>query len=379
MRVCSVFFCFLISVGILISSAVDGEAQETIRALILRDVSQFTIAGEEMALKDLTTGHLFFHNRKWTSITIERGPGARLTVRGMGISAPALLLTSPRSFFSINGRRYRAQIRVYPANSRDLWAINELPQEDYLVGLINWEISSQWPMEAVKAQVVAARTYAVFQKISRQGELFDVESTVADQVYGGMEREDFRSRKAVKDTGRELILYRGTPAFAVYHSCCGGRTESPEYLWAGSFPYLRSMDCPYCLDSPHFVWNYQVDGIRLRSALNQISSLGTRVLGIRIGQRSESQRILQVSIQGERDRVEIAGPDFRKFLGRDLLRSTNFVVKENNGVFSFAGLGWGHGAGLCQWGTKGMAEAGENYHSILRYYYKNVTVGRFSG
>ena len=379
MRVCSAFFCFLLSVGVLISSAVDGEAQETIRALILRDVSQFTIAGEEMMLKDLTTGHLFFNNRKWTSITIERSLGARLIVRGMGISAPTLLLTSPRSFLSINGRRYRAQIRVYPANSRNLWVINELPQEDYLVGLINWEISSQWPIEAVKAQVVAARTYAVFQKLSRQGELFDVESTVADQVYGGMEREDLRSREAVKDTDRELILYRGAPAFAVYHSCCGGKTESPEYLWTGSFPYLRSMNCPYCLDSPHFVWNYQVDGVRLRSALNQFSSLGTRVLGIRIGPRSESQRILHVFIQGERDRVEIAGPDFRKFLGRDLLRSTNFVVKENNGVFSFAGLGWGHGAGLCQWGTKGMAEAGENYQSILRYYYKNVTIGKFSG
>jgi stage II sporulation protein D len=378
LRVFSFFFYFLLSVGVLISSTVDGEAKETLRALILRDVSQFTIAGEEMVLKDLTTGHLLFHNRKWSSITIDRSPGARLTVRGLGISAAAFLLTSPRSLLSINGRRYRDQIRVYPANSRDLWVVNELPLEDYLMGLINWEISSQWPMEAVKAQVVAARTYALFQKSNRRGDLFDVEATVADQVYGGMEREDSRSLKAVRDTDREVILYRGAPVFAVYHSCCGGKTESPEYLWAGSFPYLKSMDCPYCLDSPYFVWNYQVDGVRLRSVLNQISSLGSRVTGIRIGPRNESQRILQIAVQGERDQVEIAGPDFRKFLGRDLVRSTNFVVNEKNGVFSFAGLGWGHGAGLCQWGTKGMAEAGENYRSILSYYYKDTTTGKLS-
>jgi stage II sporulation protein D len=378
LRVFSVLFFFLLSVGIFISSAVDGEAKETLRALILRDVSQFTIAGEEMVLKDLTTGHLFFHNRKSTSITIERSPGPRLTVRGLGISAPAFVLASPLGPLTINGRRYRHQIRIYPANASDLWVVNELPQEEYLVGLINWEISSQWPMEAVKAQVVAARTYAVFQRQGRQGELFDVEATVADQVYGGMEREDARSLKAVRDTGREVILYRGAPAFSVYHSCCGGKTESPEYLWTGSFPYLKSIECPYCLDSPHFVWNYQVDRARLRSALNQIPSLGSRILDVRTGPRNESQRILQITVQGENDQVKIAGPDFRKFLGRDLIRSTNFVVKETNGVFSFAGLGWGHGAGLCQWGTKGMAEAGENYHSILRYYYKDTTVGKFA-
>jgi len=161
-----------------------------------------------MVLKDLTTGHLLFHNRKGSSLTVERLTGARLRVRGSGVSASAFLLTASRGFLSINGRRFRDQIRIYPANAGSLWVINALPIEDYLAGLINWEISSQWPMEAVKAQVVAARTYARFQKTTRQGELFDVEATTADQVYGGMEREDGLSRKAVSETAGEMILFR---------------------------------------------------------------------------------------------------------------------------------------------------------------------------
>ena len=378
MRVFAAFFQFLFCIGAVFLSAAEGGAQEPVRVLIHRDVSFFTVGAEELTLKDLTTGRLLFHNRKAASFTIERLPGARLRVQGSGISAPSFLLTAPRGF-SINGRRFRDQLRVYPANAGYLWVVNVLSREDYLAGLINWEISSQWPFEAVKAQAVAARTYARFQKSIRAGELFDVEATTSDQVYGGMEREDFLSRKAVRETEGEMILFRGEPIFAVYHSCCGGKTESPEYLWAGNFPYLKTMECPHCLGSPFFVWNYQIDGLRLRSTLNSLNSLGLRVVELRLGQRNESQRILQVFIQGEKGRVDLSGADFRRLLGRDLLRSTNFTVKEKDGVFLFAGLGWGHGAGLCQWGMKGLAENGENYRSILRYYYKDVTFGKFPG
>jgi stage II sporulation protein D len=376
LRVFSVFFGLFLIVGLAISSTVEGKAQETLRVLILRDVSQFAIAGEEMALRDLTTGRLLFQNRKSSSLIIERGTGSRLSVRSLGISASAFLLTSPRGDFSINGRRYRHQIRVYPANSGSLWVVNELPEPEYLAGLLNWEISSEWPMEALKAQVVAARTYAAYQKSSRQKDLFDVEATVSDQVFGGMGREDFRSRKAVEETQGQFLLYRGAPIFAVYHSCCGGKTESPEYLWAGSFPYLKSIDCPYCLGSPYFVWNYQVDGNQMGNVLGQTSAMGNKVLGVRLGPRSESQRILQISVEGDKGRIEITATDFRRLLGRDQLRSTNFVVKEEKGLFSFAGLGWGHGAGLCQWGARGMAENGEDYRSILKYYYSDVTLGK---
>ncbi|MFH1758179.1 MAG: SpoIID/LytB domain-containing protein [Pseudomonadota bacterium] len=373
------FYIFLgafISWEIFWASAIEARTKEIIRVLILRDVSHFKVSGQELALRDLPTGQSFFKNKKVSSLTVERDVGPRLRVKGHSISARALVLTSARSPLTINGRRYRSQIRIFPGPNRDLWVINELPLEEYLVGLINCEISSQWSLDALKAQAVTARTFATFQKGNRSEGLYDVDASVNDQVYAGIGLEDHRSRRAVKETEGELLLYQGKPIFAVYHACCGGKTEFPEYLWTGNFSYLKSIVCTYCLDSPHFLWNYQVDAESLAKVLGSMGFLSQRVREIQIGERNESRRVLQLLIRGERDQGEIPGKEFRRLLGYDQLRSTNFWLKESDGVFLFSGLGWGHGVGLCQWGAKGMADAGIDYRSILKYYYQNVEMGQ---
>lgn len=374
------FYIFLgafISWEIFWASAVEARTKEIIRVLILRDVSHFKVSGQELALRDLPTGQSFFKNKKVSSLTVERDVGPRLRVRGYSISAQALVLTSTRSPLTINGRRYRDKLRVFPGPNRDLWVINELPLEEYLVGLINCEISSQWSLDALKAQAVTARTFATFQKGNRSEGLYDVDSSVNDQVYAGIGLEDPRSRRAVKETEGELLLYQGKPIFAVYHACCGGKTESPEYLWTGNFPYLKSVVCTYCLDSPHFLWNYKVDSESLAKVLGSMGFPSQRVGEIQVGERSESRRVLRLLIKGEKGQWEIPGKEFRRLLGYDQLRSTNFWLKESDGVFLFSGLGWGHGVGLCQWGAKGMADAGIDYRSILKYYYQNVEIGQF--
>jgi stage II sporulation protein D len=99
-------------------------------------------------------------------------------------------------------------------------------------------------------------------------------------------------------------------------------------------------------------------------------------MGLEIGERSPSRRVLTLLIQSERARQMIGGKDFRRLLGYDQLRSTNFIVKENDGVFHFSGLGWGHGVGFCQWGAKGMGEAGADYRTILKSYYTGVEIGK---
>jgi len=353
-----------------------AEGRDSIRVLILRDVSTVKVTGESLNLSDLKTGQPFFKNRKFTSLTFERETGARVRLRGQNLLAPGLLVESPGSHLWINGRSYRDHLRILPGPNRDLWVINVLPLEEYLVGLINFEISSQWPMEAVKAQVIAARTYALYQRGNRSGEPYDVDSGVSDQVYGGTGKEDARSRKAAEDTRGELLFHKGSPIFSVYSACCGGKTESGEYMWAGYFPYLRGVECPYCLDSPHFLWNYSIDGERLASALGSGVISGSRVLGLEIGERSPIRRVLTLLVQSERARQMISGNDFRRLLGYDQFRSTNFIVKGNEGVFHFSGLGWGHGVGFCQWGAKGMAEAGADYRSILKSYYHGVEIGK---
>jgi stage II sporulation protein D len=105
-------------------------------------------------------------------------------------------------------------------------------------------------------------------------------------------------------------------------------------------------------------------------------SSNSRVLGLEIDQRSQSRRVLKLTVQTEGAQRQISGKDFRRLLGYDQLRSTNFVMSQRDGVFHFSGLGWGHGVGLCQWGAKGMAEAGAEYRTILKYYYQDVEIGK---
>ena len=353
-----------------------AEARDLIRVLIVRDVSSVKVGAEGLNLYDLKSGQSFFKNQKYTQLVFEREPGSRVRLRGQNLSAPGFLVESAGNPLLINGRSYRAQLRVMPGPNRDLWVINVLPLEEYLIGLINFEISSQWPMEAVKAQVIAARTYAFYQGSNRAGEPYDVDSGVSDQVYGGTGKEDARSRRAVEETRGEMLLYQGSPIFSVYSACCGGRTEDGENMWAGTFPYLRSVECSYCLDSLHFLWNYSIDGERLSSALGGGGGSEARISGLDIDERSPSRRVLRVFIQTERSRRLISGKDFRRLLGYDQLRSTNFILTAKDGGFLFSGLGWGHGVGLCQWGTRGMAEAGADYRTILRSYYRDVDIGK---
>jgi len=371
------FLATILNGGILFASSSGAEAREIIRVLILRDVAQFEVSGQDLAFQDLKTGRAFFKNTKYSSLTVERKAGSPLQVQGQPISAEGFRVTSSQGLLLINGRRYRDQLKIIPGPRRDLWVINELPLEQYLVGLIRCEVPSQWSGEVLKAQAVVARTYATYRRGNRLNELYDVDSRVTDQVYEGMNKEDVQAQQAVKETEGELLLYQGLPIFAVYHACCGGKTESPEHLWSGNFPYLRSIACNFCLDSPHFLWNYPIDSDTLRRALESGGFSGSHVLGIEVAQRSQSGRALQVSIQSEKGRLKISGKEFRRLLGYDLLRSTNFVVKEGDGIYHFSGLGWGHGVGLCQWGAKGMAEGGADYRSILKYYYQKVEIGKF--
>ena len=362
--------------GIFFVFSAPAETKELIRVLIVRDVAQFEVSGEDLALQDLKTGRAFFKNTKFSSLTIERKGADRLQINGYPLSTQGLLLTSSRALLMINGRRYRDKLKIFPGPNRDLWVINELPLKQYLVGLIYCEVPAQWSGEVLKAQAVVARTYATYQKGSRRDELYDVDSGVSDQVYEGVDKEDFRSQQAVEETEGELLLYQGLPIFAVYHACCGGKTESSEHLWSGSFPYLRSTACNFCLDSPHFLWNCAVDSDTLRKALESGGFLGSRVVGIEVAERSQSGRVSQLFIRSAKGRLKISGKEFRRLLGYDLLRSTNFVVKENSGIYHFSGLGWGHGVGLCQWGARGMAEEGADYRSILKYYYQKVEIGK---
>lgn len=276
----------------------------------------------------------------------------------------------------VNGKPYRGMVEVAPSD-KGILIVNELPLEEYLVGLINCEVSSSWPMEAVKAQAVIARTYALHRKKLRANAPYHLESSVLDQVYNGSQIEDSRASRAVAETSGQVLTYGGEIIQAFYHSNCGGRTEASQNVWGLALPYLKGVTCEYCLASPSSIWSLDLSlkeiGEKLRAAGLRVGD----VSDIRPGPVNDRGRLKNVAVISSGGSLTLTGDQFRKGMGYGLIKSTNFVVRIRDGVASFSGLGNGHGVGLCQWGAKQRALAGFSYVEILFYYYPGTALEQF--
>lgn len=273
----------------------------------------------------------------------------------------------------VNGKPYRGMAEVSYGNGGIL-VVNELPLEDYLVGLINCEISSSWPIEAVKAQAVVARSFALYRKMQRINAPYHLESSVLDQVYDGCLIEDSRAKRAVAETAGEVLTYNGSVIQAFYHSSCGGKTEASENVWGLGLPYLRGVNCEYCLDNPSVVWEQRLE---LRDVEARLRAAGVRVSGvsdIRAGGRNSRGRLKNVTVVAGSGNLTLTGDQFRKVVGYGVIKSTNFTVRVSGGSALFNGRGNGHGVGLCQWGAKQRALNGFSYAEILSYYYPGTVL-----
>ena len=281
------------------------------------------------------------------------------------------------SVIYVNGKPYHGSAEII-FSEKGLLVINELPLEEYLVGLINCEISSAWPIEAVKAQAVIARTYALSRKESRKNSLYHLESTVIDQVYEGSLIEDSRAKRAVSETSGEVLVYRSEIIQAFYHSSCGGKTEAAINVWGASLPYLKGVDCEYCLLSPSSLWEQKLS---LKEMDEKLRTAGFKVSGVsdvRLGARNNRGRLTNIVILSSLSDVAVSGDQFRKAIGYGVIKSTNFTVKVGGGEVSFSGSGNGHGVGLCQWGAKQRAVSGFEYNEILSYYYPGTELKKLS-
>ncbi|MBM7115533.1 SpoIID/LytB domain-containing protein [Archangium primigenium] len=240
-----------------------------------------------------------------------------------------------------------------------LQLINVIPLEDYLAAVLGGEMPVSFPPEALKAQAVAARTYALQKKLEAYGAPFYVGSSVLHQVYGGVNREDARTRVAVEATRGEVLTYDLAPIEAYFHASCGGRTETGWDALQRDLPYLQAVDCP-CGRLPASRWSATVSEAELRAALGQSSE------GFRVTSRTATHRVNRVAAAGG---ASVDGVTLRRKLGYTKLKSLDFDAERAGGVWRFTGRGYGHGAGLCQWGAKALADQGRTYRDILQHYY----------
>lgn len=318
-----------------------------------------------------------------TRLRVEAGPGGSILVHGQ---YPRTSSSCVDPIQPLLHERYRGAVEVLRASDGSLTLIGELPFEDYLKGIA--EVPRSWPMEALKAQVVAARSYAASQL--DPGGLYDLCATDACQVYMGMgvERGAHGRRwvRAVEATEGEVLLYRGEPATTFYFSTSNGRTYTNQQVWGSApLPYLPSIDENDDGASPLSEWHVEVPFDDLEAFL-------------RTDGRWAGGKVRRVRAR-EDGKVAVQGPGARVVLGREELRdalndtarclmpfrypteepdgytlpqsvpSKWFQASVENGTLVLDGRGWGHGIGLVQWGAYGKAKRGLAYDEILGAYY----------
>jgi len=280
-----------------------------------------------------------------------------------GTTYPAPVTFTPKfSFMSVGGRMFRGKVEVI-LSGKGLTAVNALHIEEYVRGVINKEIMPGWHIEAKKAQAVLARTYAVHRKVMRpRTALYDLDPTVLDQVYGGLEKEDLTANKAVAETRGEILSYNDLPAEIYFHSTCGGRTASAKEVWGAAVPYLVPVKCDHCKNSSLYRWTRSLDAGEVSKKL---AAAGFNVGKLKkVSVEKGDLRVAAVSVNGKRIEVN----QFRKAVGYTTVYSNDFTVTLSGGKLTLSGKGFGHGVGACQYGMAGMAQAGKNWREILQHY-----------
>ncbi len=274
----------------------------------------------------------------------------------------------------VNGRRFKGGLEVIKRDDGLLSLVNYLGLEDYVKGISVRETSHYWPMEALKAEAVAFRTFALYRAEQFRNKEWDVTDDVNSQVYGGEEAERYRISEAVDKTKGEVLYYDGKILPAFYHSTCSGSTEDASVLWNIDLAPLKGVVCGFCKDSPHFSWKATVSKEKIRQLWEKQGQRIKKVKEVVIAGRDKSGRAINLDIVTDEKDIEVAAKDFRNLIGPDIIKSTNFKISASNGDLIFDGLGWGHGVGLCQWGAYFMAKSGSDYLKILEYYYPGSTL-----
>jgi stage II sporulation protein D len=355
------------------------------------------------------------------------------------IPRSGILIESLSGILSVNERRFREQIVVYPKEllspydesvrtNPQCLVVNHVNVEKYLESVVNGEFNSQWAEASVEAQIIAARTYALYQmKEMRKdrGRVFDVESTQKDQVYLGLDRADLKGSQLVAKTRGMILTPKNgknlDPIKAFYHASCGGSTLLPEQVWGAKFAgFTKRVQCPFCSGSPSYSWDYRMSFSEVSAHIAR--GLAFDATGRKAWPKAYLNNPKRWALMEVRSEAKLQKEDFkskhsilissahadteqprasdiifefvdrtdttrhlsvkmnaytaRNWLDPAKVKSTWFSLNSANHSVLFHGKGSGHGVGMCQWGAKKMGEKGYTKEQIISFYYPGVKIAR---
>ena len=403
----------LLSQASVVRLRADGDQTFLVRGLGRGDQRMRSM---EVSLRD---GHLMVSGQ------MSNGSSHRISAR----SAIELQSDNPRGIW-LGPRRYRGRLQLLVRGGQ-VQVVNHLGIETYLASVVGSEMPHKWPLPALQAQAVAARTYALRQR-GKSGD-FDVKATVASQVYRGVESETPNTLKAVESTRSLVLVHGGRLINAVFHSSSGGATEPSGEVWRNQLPYLISV-ADHDQHSPVHRWNKRFDDDELRDLFRETGG----VKRLQVLKTSSTGRVRTARVLGPRGSLLLTGRELRQRLGLKstmvrfelVNRSTNSsgdqsidrftqvappliglwqdsasgplqkniafdlpmspspppppplprVNQSNAGVrvgelvLEARGQGFGHGVGMSQWGAHGLALQGADFRQILLHYYRGAEI-----
>ena len=315
-----------------------------------------------------------------------------------GASRVAFIPRTDDAWLYLNGRPYRGALELDPlADAKSLLVLNIVNLEDYLQGVVPAEIGKldQTEMEALKAQAIASRTYAMYQASQNRERGYDLQATVMDQTYSGLSAENPLANQAIHLTRGEVLTYQGKLICSYYSTNCGGKTEYIEKVWdKPPEPYLIPVyDDTFCFWSANYNWeerwSRETLAKNIRTFLDSTGIYSDKkwgdLLDLKIRERSPSGRVEWLDVITAQDTFPLRADKIRWALRKGngsnpILSSTYFdletVKGEDNSLRQVIarGRGNGHGVGMCQKGAVGMAKAGYSCRDILLHYYTGVKI-----
>ncbi len=374
-----------------------------VRVLLDESQTEVTIgADRQFAIECLQGGQqeVYYSNQPVTivnqrrTLTVEDHNGTPLRE---GLDEVNIIPRGAGNRLQLDRFRYRGIMKLLPTG-QTVQLINIVYMEDYLRGVVPPEIGKRTDseIEAVKAQAVAARTYALAHLQQYPAEEYDMKSSIMDQIYQGMTVENRLTNRSIDATAGQAITYDDQFINAYYHSTCGGMTDDIESVWdRKETPYLKAVeDSGACSWSKYYTWREVFTEQQLRGRIEQYLSSDRgrdlvigRITGVELSERTPGGRVMTLIVKTARDSYRFKKDRIRWVIGRTsnpdlILPSDRFDVvigRDASGQLesvTFKGRGYGHGVGMCQCGAIGLARQGWSFDKILKHYFTGVDINK---
>jgi len=346
----------------------------SIRVLLLQNLSTFPLSvPPNYSIFTQPAGLLPADANNWRTFQVQASSrNIRIPARGLEVVELHLVPRAAEAVIYAGRKLYRGRLDI-KWRAGGLIVVNTLDLEEYLYGVVPKEAPTQWQMAALRAQAIVARTYALYKRTRQADRDYDVAAQyIRDQHYEGFGAEHARTTQAVNDTQGLVLTCHGELIPTYYHAESAGYTENSEHVWSSPHPCLRAVKAPTHPASPYLQWSVSLSVQDIQAALAKYGYAVGAIRRLDPIEHSPTGRVTLLKIAHNSGETVLRGTDFRLALGPEVIRSTRFAVQLRDGRAFFHGQGWGHGVGLCQWCSQGMAELGYDHEAILTHYYQGA-------